>query len=272
MFRRITSLAVLFALTYTFTPAHAGLGSADDSWREALQNLREATRDTIGRVEDASRLDGLGEAGGLIDRVHLVSGIDVVDTVCDLAEIRPPKTVGRSLRPLLNSFGNDPRLTLIVFTLDESTYGRELAPLAGHYPALRLGPPWWFFDSLNGMERARELMIETAGLHNTVGFNDDTRAFPSIPARHDAVPQLQPAGFLERHRKHASVAEPDGLGAQPLAAGRLDLAEVPQRHRRTRRFDQQTHHVEDRAGPAERFRAADVGEMRGQVEWFHVRP
>ncbi|MCX5734783.1 MAG: glucuronate isomerase [candidate division NC10 bacterium] len=91
----------------------------------------------------------------------------------------------RNLRPLLVKYGNDKRLTLILFNLDESAYSRELAPLAGHYPALRLGPPWWFFDSLNGMERARELMIETAGLHNTVGFNDDTRAFPSIPARHD---------------------------------------------------------------------------------------
>ncbi len=90
-----------------------------------------------------------------------------------------------NLRPLLNRYGNDPRLTLIVFTLDESTYARELAPLAGHYPALRLGPPWWFHDSLNGMARYFEQVMETAGLYNTVGFNDDTRAFLSIPARHD---------------------------------------------------------------------------------------
>ncbi len=91
----------------------------------------------------------------------------------------------RGLRALLNTYGNDPRLTLIVFTLDESTYGRELAPLAGHYPALKLGPPWWFFDSLDGMRRYFDLVMETAGLYNTAGFNDDTRAFPSIPARHD---------------------------------------------------------------------------------------
>ncbi len=91
----------------------------------------------------------------------------------------------RNLRPLLNAHGNDPRLTLILFTLDESTYARELAPLAGHYPALRLGPPWWFHDSLNGMRRYFDRVMETAGLYNTVGFNDDTRAFPSIPARHD---------------------------------------------------------------------------------------
>jgi glucuronate isomerase len=91
----------------------------------------------------------------------------------------------RNLRPLLERFGNDPRLTLIVFTLDETAYARELAPLAGHYPALRVGPPWWFHDSLNGMARYFDQVIETAGLYNTVGFNDDTRAFCSIPVRHD---------------------------------------------------------------------------------------
>jgi glucuronate isomerase len=90
-----------------------------------------------------------------------------------------------NLQPLLNRFGNDPRLTLIIFTLDESAYARELAPLAGHYPALRLGPPWWFHDSVNGMQRYFDRVLETAGLYNLAGFNDDTRAFPSIPARHD---------------------------------------------------------------------------------------
>ena len=91
----------------------------------------------------------------------------------------------RNLRPLLDRYGNEPDLTLILFTLDESAYARELAPLAGHYPALRLGPPWWFHDSLNGMRRYFDRVVETAGLYNTAGFNDDTRAFPSIPARHD---------------------------------------------------------------------------------------
>ena len=91
----------------------------------------------------------------------------------------------RNLHPLLNKYGNDPSLTLILFCLDEDTYARELAPLAGHYPAVFLGPPWWFYDSVNGMIRYRDLVHETAGLYNTVGFNDDTRAYPSIPARHD---------------------------------------------------------------------------------------
>ena len=90
-----------------------------------------------------------------------------------------------NLYSLLNKYGNDPRLMLIVFTLDESTYARELATLAGHYPAMRLGPPWWFQDSLNGMARYFDQVMETAGLYNTAGFNDDTRAFLSIPARHD---------------------------------------------------------------------------------------
>ena len=91
----------------------------------------------------------------------------------------------RNLHPLLNKYGNDPRLTLILFCLDEDAYARELAPLAGHYPAVFLGPPWWFYDSVNGMIRYRDLVHETAGLYNTVGFNDDTRAYPSIPVRHD---------------------------------------------------------------------------------------
>jgi glucuronate isomerase len=91
----------------------------------------------------------------------------------------------RNLKPLLDQFGNHPELTIVLFNLDETTYSRELAPLAGHYPVLRLGPPWWFFDSLNGMRRFFDDVVETAGIYNTAGFNDDTRAYPSIPARHD---------------------------------------------------------------------------------------
>lgn len=91
----------------------------------------------------------------------------------------------RNLKPLTDRFGNDPRLTLVLFTIDETGYARELAPLAGHYPALKLGPPWWFHDSLNGLARYFDQVMETAGLYNTAGFIDDTRAFASIPARHD---------------------------------------------------------------------------------------
>ena len=113
-----------------------------------------------------------------------------------------PLSLQFNLKPLLDRFGSDPRLTLILFTLDESTYSRELAPLAGHYPAVKLGPPWWFNDSPNGMRRYFDSVMETAGIYNTVGFNDDTRAFPSIPARHDLWRRAAcdwVAGLLVRH-------------------------------------------------------------------------
>lgn len=92
-----------------------------------------------------------------------------------------------ALKPLLNAVGFEPDLKVILFTLDETTYSRELAPLAGAYPCLLLGPPWWFFDSYEGIKRFREATTETCGFYNTAGFNDDTRAFCSIPARHDVA-------------------------------------------------------------------------------------
>ncbi len=100
-----------------------------------------------------------------------------------------------ALKPLLDRFGNEAAFSLIVFTLDESAYARELAPLAGHYPCLKLGPAWWFHDSPEGMRRFRRTTTETAGFYNTVGFNDDTRAFLSIPARHDVARRID-CGFL----------------------------------------------------------------------------
>ena len=115
----------------------------------------------------------------------------------------------RDLKPLLDRYGNDPRLSVIVFTLDESTYARELAPLAGHYPALKLGPAWWFHDSPEGMRRFREMTTETAGFYNTVGFNDDTRAFLSIPARHDVARRMDCAWLAQLvcdHRLEADEA------------------------------------------------------------------
>jgi glucuronate isomerase len=126
------------------------------------------------------------------------------------SDIPIPIEYVRPLRPLLNKYGNDPRFTLILFTLDETTYSRELAPLAGHYPALKLGPPWWFQDSPEGMMRFREQATETAGFYNTVGFNDDTRALLSIPARHDVARRVDCA-FLGRmvaeHRLDEDEAE-----------------------------------------------------------------
>lgn len=115
-----------------------------------------------------------------------------------------------ALRPLLNAVGMRPDLTIILFTLDETSYARELAPLAGAYPSLRLGPAWWFHDSAEGMRRYREMTTETAGFYNTVGFNDDTRAFCSIPARHDVARRVDCA-FL----------------ATLVATGRLTEEEAP---------------------------------------------
>jgi glucuronate isomerase len=109
----------------------------------------------------------------------------------------------RTLKPLLDRFGNDPALTVVVYTLDETTYSRELAPLAGHYPALRLGPPWWFFDSPEGLRRYYSLVSETAGFANTVGFNDDARSLLTIPARHDVARRVNAgylAGLVAEHR------------------------------------------------------------------------
>ncbi|PZR52623.1 glucuronate isomerase [Xylanimonas oleitrophica] len=103
----------------------------------------------------------------------------------------------RSLRPMLDAFGHHPGFRTIVFTIDEDTYSRELAPMAGVYPAMRLGAPWWFLDSPEAMRRFREAATETAGFSNMSGFVDDTRAFCSIPARHDLARRVD-AGYLAR--------------------------------------------------------------------------
>jgi glucuronate isomerase len=113
------------------------------------------------------------------------------------ADIPTPTNYVDALHPMLDLFGNERDLTIILFTLDESAYSRELAPLAGHYPCLRLGPPWWFHDSPEGMTRFRQQVTDTAGFYNTVGFNDDTRAFLSIPARHDMARRMDCA-FLSK--------------------------------------------------------------------------
>ncbi|MCB9259862.1 MAG: glucuronate isomerase [Ignavibacteriales bacterium] len=122
-----------------------------------------------------------------------------LDKGCDI----PQQTeYTNNLKELLNAYGNDTNFRVIVFTLDETTYSRELAPLAGHYPAMKLGPAWWFHDSIEGMTRYRQMVTETAGFYNTVGFNDDTRAFVSIPARHDVARRIDAnflGGLVARH-------------------------------------------------------------------------
>ncbi len=133
------------------------------------------------------------------------------------ADIPLPCEYVRALRPLLARYGSHPDFSLIVFTLDETTYARELAPLAGHYPAMKLGPAWWFNDSPEGMRRFREMTTETAGFYNTVGFNDDTRAFLSIPARHDVARRMD-CGWL------AQLVAEHRMGEEEAAELAVDLA------------------------------------------------
>lgn len=125
-------------------------------------------------------------------------------------DIPLPTNYVRELQPLLDEVGFNPNFRMVLFTLDETAYSRELAPLAGAYPSLRLGPPWWFHDSLNGMERWRDSVIETAGFYNTVGFIDDTRAFCSIPVRHDVARRFD-AGYLAREVARHRITKIEAL-------------------------------------------------------------
>lgn len=128
-----------------------------------------------------------------------------------------------ALKPLLNAVGMDPRFNMLLFTLDETTYARELAPLAGAYPSLKLGPAWWFHDSYEGMRRYREMVTETAGFFNTAGFNDDTRALCSIPARHDVARRVDCAFLAELVVTHR-LDEAEAYALAPQLAGGLARA------------------------------------------------
>lgn len=160
-------------------------------FERALQGKANAGDAEHFRGHMLMELAGMSAADGLVMQMHVGSYRNHngplfeqfgADSGCDI----PTATeFTHNLRPLLCEFGSDSRFALILFTLDESTYSRELAPLVGHYPSLKLGPPWWFQDSLHGMRRYFDSVMETAGIYNTAGFNDDTRAYPSIPARHD---------------------------------------------------------------------------------------
>jgi glucuronate isomerase len=160
-----------------FQRAVKGDASAEDAQRFTGHMLTEMARMS---VED-----------GLVMQLHVGSSRDHNPVLLERfgrdmgADIPTASEFTHNLKPLLDLYGRERGLTIILFNLDETTYSRELAPLAGHYPALRLGPPWWFFDSWNGIQRYFENVVETAGIYNTAGFNDDTRAYPSIPARHD---------------------------------------------------------------------------------------
>ena len=177
----------------TARTANLSRAEASELFNRVLSGASDAREQEIFRAQMLTEMARMSLEDGLVMQIHPGSarnhnrqlyqryGRDVG------ADIPTPTNYVDALRPLLDEFGNRRELTIILFTLDESTYSRELAPLAGHYPCLRLGPPWWFYDSPEGMMRFREQVTETAGFYNTVGFNDDTRAFLSIPARHDVA-------------------------------------------------------------------------------------
>lgn len=176
---------------------------ASDLFSRILAGRGDAQQQELFRAQMLTEMAGMSTQDGLVMQIHPGSarnhnrqlykryGRDIG------ADIPSPTNYVDALRPLLDRFGNEPNLTITLFTLDESTYSRELAPLAGHYPCLRLGPPWWFHDSPEGMMRFREHVTETAGFYNTVGFNDDTRAFLSIPGRHDTARRVDCAYFAK---------------------------------------------------------------------------
>ena len=187
----------------TAQTADLPVADAAELYRQVLGGKADLAKQELFRAQMLTEMAQMSLEDGLVMQIHPGAVRNHNPTVyerygrdvgCDIP--RATNYVD-ALRPLLNRFGNERNLTIILFTLDESTYSRELAPLAGHYPCLRLGPPWWFHDSPEGMMRFREQATETAGFYNTAGFNDDTRAFLSIPARHDVARRIDCA-FLAR--------------------------------------------------------------------------
>jgi glucuronate isomerase len=151
-------------------------------------NQKESAQFVAGMLLELARMSA---EDGLVMQLHVGSYRNHDEGLFESAgpnlgaDFPVPVTFTQPLRPLLDCFGNHPNFHMILFTLDETTYARELAPLASYYPSIKLGPPWWFHDNLNGMQRFFEQAIDSGGLYSTAGFNDDTRAFLSIPARHD---------------------------------------------------------------------------------------
>jgi glucuronate isomerase len=187
------------------TPATADLSAAQASalFDKILARKSSADDHELFRAQMLTEMAAMSLDDGLVMQIHPGSFRNHNARLYELfgrdigADIPMATDYVHNLRPLLQRFGNEPTLTIIVFTLDESTYSRELAPLAGHYPCLKLGPAWWFHDSPEGIMRFREQTTETAGFYNTVGFNDDTRACLSIPARHDLARRID-CSFLAR--------------------------------------------------------------------------
>ena len=207
----------------TARTANLPMADAAELFRRVLAGNADATQQELFRAQILTEMARMSLEDGLVMQIHPGSvrnhnrklyeryGRDVG------ADIPRPTDYVDALRPLLDQFGNERDLTIILFTLDETAYSRELAPLAGHYPCLRLGPPWWFHDSPEGMMRFREDVTDTAGFYNTVGFNDDTRAFLSIPARHDMARRMDCAFLAKLVAEHRLDEEEAFEVAQDLA-------------------------------------------------------
>lgn len=207
------------------TPATADLSAEDASrlFDRVVPGTPSPAEEELFRAQMLTEMARMSLDDGLVMQIHPGSLRNHNETLYrkfgrDMgADIPTATEYVRNLQPLLRRFGNEPKLTIILFTLDESTYSRELAPLAGHYPCLRLGPPWWFHDGPEGMMRFRQLTTETAGFYNTVGFNDDTRAFLSIPARHDVARRVDCAYLAQLVADHRMEEEEAGEVACDLA-------------------------------------------------------
>ncbi len=221
------------AATVDLPPAEAGA-----LFRTVVSGQATPTEAELFRAQMLTEMARMSLDDGLIMQIHPGSMRNHSRRIFETfgrdkgADIPTRTDYARALKPLLDRFGHEPNLTVILFTLDETSYSRELAPLAGVYPILKLGPAWWFHDSPEGMRRFREQTTETAGFYNTVGFNDDTRAFLSIPARHDVARRVD-AGFLARlvaehrlDRDEAREVAMDLAYRLPRAAYKLDMLPV----------------------------------------------
>jgi glucuronate isomerase len=214
----------------TARTANLPAAEAADLFRRVIGGNADVQQQELFRAQMLTEMARMSLEDGLVMQIHPGSARNHNRKLFERygrdvgADIPMPTNYVDALRPLLDQFGNERDLTIILFTLDESTYSRELAPLAGHYPCLRLGPPWWFHDSPDGMMRFRERVTETAGFYNTVGFNDDTRAFFSIPARHDLARRMDCAFLAKLVAEHQLEEEEAMEVGHDLAYGLVKKA------------------------------------------------
>lgn len=214
------------------TAQTANLASAEAAqlFGRVLAGNADATQKELFRAQMLTEMARMSLEDGLVMQIHPGSVRNHNRKVFERygrdtgADIPRATNYVDALRPLLDLFGNEQSLSIILFTLDESTYSRELAPLAGHYPCLKLGAPWWFHDSPEGMMRFHERVTETAGFYNTVGFNDDTRAFLSIPARHDMARRVDCAYLAKLVSDHRLEEDEAAELAYELAYGLVKRA------------------------------------------------